>query len=65
MKSSAANQALAIIVPAYKGDFLAKALATLTQQTDQRFNLYVCDDASLDKIEAITRAALEIGRAHV
>ena len=58
MKSSAANQALAIIVPAYKGDFLAKALATLTQQTDQRFNLYVCDDASLDKIEAITRAAL-------
>ena len=49
---------LAVIIPAYKGDFLAKALACLVRQTDQRFNLYVCDDASPADILGITRLAL-------
>ncbi len=52
------DQKLAIIVPAFKADFLAKALACLVQQTDQRFNLYVYDDASPADIEGITRSTL-------
>lgn len=52
------NQTLAIVIPAYKGDFLAKALACLVRQTDQRFNIYIGDDASPDDIAGIVRATL-------
>jgi glycosyltransferase involved in cell wall biosynthesis len=58
MNDAAANQKLAIIIPAYKSDFLAKALAGVARQTDQRFNLYVFDDASPADIQGIARAAL-------
>lgn len=37
---------LAIIIPAYKQDFLADTLNSLVQQTDKRFNVYIGDDAS-------------------
>ncbi len=49
---------LAVIVPAYKPDFLAPALACLARQTDQRFSLYVFDDASPADIQGIARSAL-------
>jgi len=58
MSDAAVKQTLAIIIPAYKADFLAKALASLVRQTDQRFNLYVCDDASPADIEGIARSSL-------
>ena len=37
---------LAIIIPFYKIDFFEKTLASLAQQTDQRFQVYIGDDAS-------------------
>jgi hypothetical protein len=49
---------LAVVIPAYKADFLAKALACLVRQTDQRFNIYVCDDTSPADIQGIARASL-------
>jgi len=52
------NHQLAVIIPAFKGDFLARTLESLLRQTDQRFNIYVCDDASPADIEAITRSVL-------
>jgi glycosyltransferase involved in cell wall biosynthesis len=53
-----ASQELAVVIPAFKSDFLARTLEALVQQTDQRFNLYVCDDASPADIESITRSTL-------
>ena len=46
---------LAVVVPAYKRDFLEQALASLAAQTDQRFHLYVFDDASPADLEEIYR----------
>lgn len=37
---------LAIVIPAYKADFLKETLDSIKRQTDQRFRLYICDDAS-------------------
>lgn len=37
---------LAIIIPYFKIDFFEKTLSSLAQQTDQRFNVYIGDDAS-------------------
>lgn len=47
------NDSLAIIVPAYKGKFLARALESIACQTDQRFRVYVGDDASPDNLSEI------------
>jgi glycosyltransferase involved in cell wall biosynthesis len=44
---------LAIIIPAYRARFLAEALDSVLAQTDQRFNLYVFDDASPDALPAV------------
>jgi glycosyltransferase involved in cell wall biosynthesis len=52
------NYELAVIIPAFKSDFLARTLGSLIQQTDQRFNIYVCDDASPADIQSITRSVL-------
>lgn len=40
-----AKPSLAIVIPAYKPDFFRAALASVAAQTDQRFRLYVGDDA--------------------
>lgn len=40
------NNLLAIIIPAYKGEYLDKTLNSLSRQTDQRFTLYIGDDNS-------------------
>src|ERR1035438_3966662 len=58
MAENRENHKLAIVIPAFKGEYLAKALACLVRQTDQRFNIYVCDDASPADIEGIARVAL-------
>jgi len=44
---------LAIVVPAYRSNHLAAALESILSQTNQRFNLYVFDDASPDLIANI------------
>lgn len=41
---------LAIIVPAYKSDYLKEALTSIINQSDQRFNLYIFDDSSPELI---------------
>lgn len=45
--------ALAIIIPAYRIRYLAEALRSLAAQTDQRFRVYVGDDASPEPIQAV------------
>jgi glycosyltransferase involved in cell wall biosynthesis len=44
---------LAIIIPAYKPDFLFKALKSIEIQTDSRFQVYIGDDASPYDLENI------------
>ncbi len=44
---------LAIVIPAYKADFFATALESLAHQTDQRFRVYVGDDASPSNLRII------------
>ena len=56
--SSSTPHRLAVIIPAYKPDFLARSLACLARQTDQRFSLYVFDDASPADIQSLARSAL-------
>ncbi|HET9948812.1 MAG TPA: glycosyltransferase family 2 protein, partial [Longimicrobiales bacterium] len=41
---------LAIVIPAYKPEFLGPALASVAAQTDRRFTLYVGDDAGPPEI---------------
>ncbi|WP_447770482.1 glycosyltransferase family 2 protein [Sphingobacterium faecium] len=40
------NSKLAIIIPAYKAEYLEATLASLQKQTDSRFTIYVGDDCS-------------------
>jgi hypothetical protein len=47
------NEALAIVIPAYRAKFLEAALQSVLAQTDQRFNLYVFDDASPEPVQAV------------
>ena len=47
------NNKLAIVIPAYKADFLKETLHSIERQTDQRFNLYIFDDASPFNIKEI------------
>lgn len=44
---------LAIVIPAYKSAFLREVLNSIAKQTCQRFQIYVGDDASPEKIEDI------------
>lgn len=47
------QKTLAIVIPAYKPDFLEKTLASLAAQTCQEFSLYIGDDASPFDIKQI------------
>jgi hypothetical protein len=58
MNSIATKNQLAVIIPAFKATFLAQTLKALVCQTDQRFNIYVCDDASPADIRGITESVL-------
>ncbi len=44
---------LAIVIPAFKADFLKETLENIKRQTDQRFRLYIFDDASPYKIKEV------------
>lgn len=44
---------LAIVIPAYKPDYLAAALESLATQSDKRFTVYIGDDASPYRLEEI------------
>lgn len=44
---------LAIVIPAFKADFLEETLDSIKRQTDQRFRLYIFDDASPFKIKEV------------
>lgn len=44
---------LAIIIPAYKPDFLEQTLESVLNQTDLRFSLYIFDDASPANIASV------------
>lgn len=44
---------LAIIIPAYKPDYLEKTLISLAEQTSRDFTLYIGDDASPANLESI------------
>lgn len=44
---------LAIVIPAYKAEYLPQALDSLCNQTCKRFNVYVGDDCSKDDIGSI------------
>ena len=46
---------LAIVIPAYKTKYLRPTLESIAAQTDQRFRLYVGDDASPEPVETIVR----------
>lgn len=46
---------LAIVIPYYKIDYFAETLASLAQQTDQRFRVYIGDDASPDSPEELLK----------
>ena len=46
---------LAIVIPAYKSSFLQEVLSSIANQTCQRFQLYVGDDAGSEEIGNIIR----------
>ena len=52
------NYDLAIVVPAFKPDFLGRTLESVRDQTDQQFHLYICDDASPADIKSIADSVL-------
>lgn len=48
---------LAIVIPAYKGDFLEETLESVFTQTDTNYHVYIFNDASVDeRIETIVRS---------
>ena len=53
LPDKASGAELAIIVPAYKAEFLREALESIAAQTSRDFNLYVFDDGGPAAVEAI------------
>jgi len=47
------NYKLAIIIPAYKHQFLSQSLESIVKQTCKKFNLYIGDDASPYDLKSI------------
>lgn len=50
---------LSIVIPAYKPDFLQKALQSIEDQTDKRFQVFIGDDASSSDLRAIAQPFLK------
>jgi len=46
---------LAIVIPAYKGIFLAQVLESIVDQTDRNFTVYIGDDCSSDNLSGIVQ----------
>jgi glycosyltransferase involved in cell wall biosynthesis len=53
MKRAPQDIALAIVIPAWRSQFLGATLDSLRAQTDRRFRVYIGDDASPDDIAAV------------
>jgi glycosyltransferase involved in cell wall biosynthesis len=49
------SRQLAIVIPAFKATYLKQALESVLQQTDNRFRVYVGDDASPEPVGDIVR----------
>jgi hypothetical protein len=49
------TESLAVVIPAYKPDYLAAALASLAAQTDPGFRVYIGDDASPHDLAALVQ----------
>jgi glycosyltransferase involved in cell wall biosynthesis len=47
------NERLAIVIPAYKYQFLSQSIESIANQTARNFNLYIGDDASPYDLESI------------
>lgn len=47
------NTNLALVIPAYKSDFFRDTLQSIYDQSDQRFSLYIFDDASPNDLKSI------------
>lgn len=62
-KHSSTNR-LAFIIPAYKERFLATTLASLAEQTDQNFSVYIGDDDSPDNLPRIIEPFRDKLRLH-
>lgn len=54
--SNASDIQLAIVIPAYRKEFLGRALASIARQTDKRFRLYVGDDCSPAELESLVQS---------
>ena len=50
------KEKLAIVIPAYKADFLRDALESIASQTSQQFHLYIGDDNSPQDLYSIVRS---------
>ena len=57
-------QKLAIIIPYYKIDFFEETLQSLAAQTDNRFTLYIGNDASPDDPKKIIERIFPAGNYH-
>jgi glycosyltransferase involved in cell wall biosynthesis len=44
---------LAVVIPAFRSKYLGEALASLAAQTDRAFTVYVCDDASPERLDEV------------
>ena len=53
------KDALAIIIPAYKPDYLEETLESLTKQTNKDFKIYIGDDASPFYLENIVELFID------
>lgn len=49
------HDSLAIIIPAYKPNFLEETLKSLSLQTDKAFNVYIGDDSSAFPLDTIAK----------
>ena len=49
------NNNIAIIIPAFRGEFLYETLSSLANQNYKNFNVYIGDDCSPDDIEKISQ----------
>jgi glycosyltransferase involved in cell wall biosynthesis len=56
----AAQYSLAIVIPAYKSEFLREVLESVVNQTCRDFRLYIGDDASPDGLSVIVREFYDI-----
>jgi len=55
MFANSQTSPLAIVIPAYKSQFLRAALQSIAAQTDKHFRLYIGDDASPEPVAEIVR----------